>query len=225
MHVISISVAIDNDDSDGDRLLISSHELEHSDRLLLSIVGHVFDVSAGSRFYGSNKPYGSFVGRDATRAFATGDFEKDLRQEIDGLHEDECSSILYWLGFYKKSNKYPFIGYLQESIYFDFSDEGRVKSEHFTNLMRCANALKEQEEDKHEKCVSTYDFRQKIHTKRCVNGVPRRALITKPHEHFKEKCICVPSDEVDTRRDVHHFDGCEPMAKQCKYGGNLEGEL
>jgi len=106
-------------------------------RLLLSIVGHVFDVTAGRDFYGKAKGYGFFAGTDATRAFATGEFTNDLNESVAGFTEDQCMAIEGWLAFYKDSSKYPFIGYLEGSAYIhpnaasilhqladDYSDKG-----------------------------------------------------------------------------------------------------
>ena len=42
--------------------------------MLLSIAGEVYDVSAGQRYYGKGQAYHGLVGRDASRAFITGDF-------------------------------------------------------------------------------------------------------------------------------------------------------
>ena len=47
--------------------------------LLLSVAGHVFDVSAGAKFYGEGGGYSFFVGGDYTRAFATGNFSREGR--------------------------------------------------------------------------------------------------------------------------------------------------
>ena len=117
-------------DFDGIGVLMTKEELarDHGP-LLLSIVGHVFDVSAGAHFYGPGKPYNSFTRRDATRAFATGDFESDLTESIEGLSEKECSSILSWLSFYKGSSKYHFVGYVRDSVFFDVEQDGRAKKE------------------------------------------------------------------------------------------------
>ena len=43
-------------------------------KLLLAILGDVFDVSTGAKHYARGSAYGHFVGRDASRAFATGDY-------------------------------------------------------------------------------------------------------------------------------------------------------
>jgi predicted heme/steroid binding protein len=39
----------------------------------LAILGHVFDVSKGARFYTGESGYAHFAGKDATRAFVTGE--------------------------------------------------------------------------------------------------------------------------------------------------------
>lgn len=86
-------------------------------RLLLSIVGHVFDVSVGRSVYGQGGSYGFFAGTDATRSFATGDFENDLNDNVTGFSEEQCMSIEGWLKFYQESDKYHFVGYLQDSVF------------------------------------------------------------------------------------------------------------
>jgi hypothetical protein len=48
-------------------------ELQADTRLLLSLLGHVFDVAGGEEFYGPGEHYRGFVGRDASRAFVTGE--------------------------------------------------------------------------------------------------------------------------------------------------------
>jgi len=90
-----------------------------ADELYLSIVGHVFNVTAGRRFYGGNTGYAFFAGRDATRAFATGNFEdQDLVEEFRGLSKEQCKAIESWLAFYIAHESYHLIGYLEGSMYF-----------------------------------------------------------------------------------------------------------
>lgn len=225
----NIARSVSQFDGVGEMLLLAKEELSVNEdpRLLLSIVNHVFDVSAGAQFYGTGKPYGPFSGRDATRAFATGDFEADLIESAEGLSRDECSSILSWLGFYKKSSKYHFVGYLKDGIYFDVHEDSSVeRSSAFHDLIECAGAL--QEDATREKCLQKFDFKLTVHTKRCSPGVsvPRRALVSSgERDHFREECICVPVAEAD-RKDVRPYLGCDPMAGHCQYEGDLsESEL
>lgn len=48
----------------------------------LSILGEVFDVSKGAKHYGRGGGYQGFTGRDASRAFVTGDFTEVKGEEI-----------------------------------------------------------------------------------------------------------------------------------------------
>ena len=74
-------------------------------------------MSAGQTFYGTNGGYSFFTGTDATRSFATGDFEKDLNDDLADFSPSQCVAIEGWLDFYMKSEKYPFVGYLEDSKY------------------------------------------------------------------------------------------------------------
>jgi membrane-associated progesterone receptor component len=66
--------------------------------LWISIKGRVYDVTAGSKFYGVGKPYYKFVGRDATRAFCTGCMEPEcLISNLDGLTEYQLREADRWL--------------------------------------------------------------------------------------------------------------------------------
>jgi predicted heme/steroid binding protein len=66
--------------------------------LWISIKGRVYDVTAGSKFYGVGKPYYKFVGRDATRAFCTGCMEPEcLISNLDGLTEHQLREADRWL--------------------------------------------------------------------------------------------------------------------------------
>ncbi|GFR42030.1 hypothetical protein Agub_g2847 [Astrephomene gubernaculifera] len=84
-----------------------SHYVGKSDSALyLAILGEVFDVTKGRRFYAADKGYGFFVGRDASRAFVTGDFEGDLTDDVADLSPEQIKSIVEWRDFYHKTYTY-----------------------------------------------------------------------------------------------------------------------
>ena len=92
--------------------------------LLLSILGKVYDVSAGRDFYGPEGGYGFFSGRDASRSFIDGCFHLDCFDEskgLDGLTDKQLAGVYDWMQFYEKEDKYPFVGYLN-----DFYDPAQV---------------------------------------------------------------------------------------------------
>uniref|UniRef100_A0A1B6LJC2 Cytochrome b5 heme-binding domain-containing protein n=1 Tax=Graphocephala atropunctata TaxID=36148 RepID=A0A1B6LJC2_9HEMI len=76
-------------------------------RLYLALLGNVFDVSKAQKYYGSGETYHAFTGRDASRAFVTGDFtENGLTDDIEDLSLQELRSLSDWLKFYQKEYIY-----------------------------------------------------------------------------------------------------------------------
>eukprot|EP00957_Ditylum_brightwellii_P031990 2425604-Ditylum_brightwellii.AAC.1 len=70
------------------------YDESNSSPLYLSIMGRIYDVTAGSNFYGPGGQYHSFVGKDATRAFATGCLKEEcMVSTLDGLSEKELKEI------------------------------------------------------------------------------------------------------------------------------------
>ncbi|XP_048450118.1 neuferricin-like, partial [Rhincodon typus] len=71
--------------------------------LYLAILGQVFDVKKGKKHYGPGGSYSFFSGRDACRAFVSGDFtENGLVDDVSGLSPSQILSLHEWLDFYKK---------------------------------------------------------------------------------------------------------------------------
>mmetsp|Transcript_51985 Transcript_51985/g.111234 ORF Transcript_51985/g.111234 Transcript_51985/m.111234 type:complete len:230 (+) Transcript_51985:48-737(+) len=85
--------------------------------LLLAVWGRVFNVTAGSEFYGEGQGYSVFAGHDCTRAFAvTSTKRKWLDRDLDGLSEEKIRHLndTYW-GTYVE--KYPIVGRLIDPPY------------------------------------------------------------------------------------------------------------
>ena len=84
----------------------------------ISILGEVFDVTPGARHYGPDGGYHFFAGRDATRAFHTGDFiEEGLIDSVGGLSDSAMLSLHEWAQFYRgeksdEENQYKRVGFL-----------------------------------------------------------------------------------------------------------------
>lgn len=65
--------------------------------------------------------YKFLLGKDATRAFVTGDFSEDgLVDNVDGLSEQELLGILDWVKFYEKD--YEVVGVV-DGAYYDAEGE------------------------------------------------------------------------------------------------------
>lgn len=69
-------------------------------RVLMGVLGRVFDVSASSEFYGPGGPYSVFSGRDASRALATFSVDKsqfkDEHDDLSDLTPSQLSSVKEW---------------------------------------------------------------------------------------------------------------------------------
>ncbi|KAG8226073.1 hypothetical protein J437_LFUL006380 [Ladona fulva] len=76
-------------------------------KLFLSILGRIFDVSRGGKFYGPGSHYHFFTGRDASRAFVTGDFsDSGLTDDVSDLDREQLRGLKTWAEFYQKEYKY-----------------------------------------------------------------------------------------------------------------------
>ncbi|KAF6093199.1 cytochrome b5 domain containing 2 [Phyllostomus discolor] len=77
--------------------------------LYLALLGRVYDVSSGRRHYEPGAHYSGFAGRDASRAFVTGDYsEAGLVDDVSDLPFSEMLTLQNWLSFYEKN--YEFVG-------------------------------------------------------------------------------------------------------------------
>ncbi|VBB33804.1 unnamed protein product [Acanthocheilonema viteae] len=82
----------------------------------LAILGRIYDVQKGAKHYGPGGSYNFFAGRDATRAFISGDFtEKGLIDDVEGFGDQDLLGIFDWIKFYEKD--YDLVGYLQGTYY------------------------------------------------------------------------------------------------------------
>jgi Cytochrome b5-like Heme/Steroid binding domain len=95
--------------------------------ILVAFAGEVFDVGPHNKHYGPGGDYSHFAGRDATRAFVSGDFENDLVDKVDDLLSDADSvqSLEHWLSFYERHKDYKKVGVVGGGAFFD--EEGRKK--------------------------------------------------------------------------------------------------
>ncbi|KAG5284124.1 hypothetical protein AALO_G00023220 [Alosa alosa] len=71
--------------------------------LYVAVLGQVFDVNKGRKHYGPGGGYHFFSGKDASRAFVTGDFtEAGLTDDVSDLSPSQIVALYDWLTFYQK---------------------------------------------------------------------------------------------------------------------------
>ncbi|QLL32429.1 hypothetical protein HG536_0C05980 [Torulaspora globosa] len=89
------------------------------ERILLSVRGHVFDVTSGSRFYGKWGAYRKFTGTDCSKLFSYPQWDmsvlgKQCSSDLSDSTSTELARVDSWLQFFQK--KYPEIGYVEELL-------------------------------------------------------------------------------------------------------------
>jgi single-stranded DNA-specific DHH superfamily exonuclease len=115
-----------------------------TDRLWLSILGKVYDVTAGEQYYRKGAPYQVFVGRDANVPFITGNFsDEEAKRPLVSLSPVELYSLETWSDFYNTEEKYKFVGLLIGELY---DEQGNPTEEHLKVKEMIAEGKREQEE-------------------------------------------------------------------------------
>lgn len=225
---------------DNDRLfsrdeLTSYDGSEGSKGLCIAVLGSVYDVSAGKKHYGPGSSYSFFSGKDASRAFVTGDFtETGLTNDVSDFSSAQWLDLLHWFHFYEKT--YRYIG----KVVGHFYDENGAPSA----ILQAAQAsvdtalAAKHAEDEQEKifppCNSQWSDSSGT-TVWCTNksGGIERDWVGVPRLFFdastqRTKCVCVrssgpPTDKTMSdvgRGDLDHpslrqYAGCAPHSEAC----------
>lgn len=86
-------------------------------KILVGVMGKVYDVTAGGKYYGPDGPYAFIAGRDASRPLAKHSFDTGLLTPLDqpidtleDLTESEKAALTQWSGFF--AGKYAYCGKL-----------------------------------------------------------------------------------------------------------------
>ncbi|CCH59455.1 hypothetical protein TBLA_0B06310 [Henningerozyma blattae CBS 6284] len=94
---------------------VDRNEKDESKRILLSVKGHIFDVTKSKNFYGSWGTYKKFTGTDCSRSFSypmwdISSLSKQCSHKIDDLDGTQMGRVDSWLEFFQ--SKYPEVGYI-----------------------------------------------------------------------------------------------------------------
>ncbi|XP_058095360.1 membrane-associated progesterone-binding protein 4 [Magnolia sinica] len=185
--------------------------------ILLGILGSVFDVTKGRTHYGPGGGYNHFAGRDASRAFISGNFTGDgLTDSLQGLSTSEMKSIVDWRAFYFRS--YIFVGKLVGRYYNSQGNPTKYLKGVEAKAARGAQLLEKQknEEAKLPTCNSRWSQEEGGEVW-CDVGYPR--LVQRPLEialtgKMSRRCACFKEEELD-QPGLEVYDGCERLSKTC----------
>nr|XP_060612796.1 neuferricin [Anolis sagrei ordinatus] len=217
----------------GPVVVFSSEELsrfsgvEGSAGLYLAVLGEVFDVRSGVKHYGPGGAYSFFAGRDASRAFATGDFSPSgLTDDLSGLSPSEVMAIQEWLDFYRKN--YTPIGKVSGHFY-DASGSPTEALRHAEALAVEGRRLRaEQEEQKRRfpPCNAEWSAGgggSRVWCSKHSGGVPRgwSGVPRKLQEagSVGSRCVCVKEEDAAEAPGLQEYEGCPPLAQSCTMKG------
>ncbi|KVH95832.1 cytochrome b5-like heme/steroid binding domain-containing protein [Cynara cardunculus var. scolymus] len=172
--------------------------------ILLGILGSVFDVTKGKSHYGQGGGYNHFAGRDASRAFISGNFTGDgLTDSLVGLSSTEVKSVVEWRDFYIRTYGSP-TKYLKGV---------EAKAARGAQLMEKQKI----EEAKIPGCNSKWSQDEGSEVW-CDNGYPR--LVQRPLEialtgKMSKRCACYKETELD-QPGLEVYEGCDYLSKACR---------
>lgn len=231
---LSKFIVVDPDNSDGvsgkrclpsGELLFTQEDLakyngdKSGSKIYLAFLGIVYDVSGGSKHYGPGGAYAFFSGKDATRAFVTGQFDNDgLVDDVNGLSVDSFSSVRQWEDFYEKDYKRVgrVIGAYYDKLGCPTSSIDYVKTMYRKLEEEEAKALEDTDQFPH--CNSEFHAETNYHrvwcsdmsggTKRNWIGVPRQLYLPREKVH---RCACVKDKGSPTVPAIDYADDDDEM--------------
>ncbi|KAK3150799.1 hypothetical protein QOZ80_3AG0237940 [Eleusine coracana subsp. coracana] len=186
--------------------------------ILLGILGSVFDVTKGRSHYGPGGGYHHFAGRDASRAFVSGNFTGDgLTDFLQGLSSMEVNSIVDWRKMYFE--KYIYAGKLVGRYYDKQGNPTKYLKGVEVKAKRGAQLLEKQknEEAKIPSCNSKWS-EQEGGEVWCDTGYPR--LVRRPGDialtgKVNQRCACFQEEELN-KPGVVVYEGCDYLSTSCK---------
>ena len=195
--------------------------LRRRPRVWLAVLGECFDVSAGRRFYAGDGDYATcFAGRDASRAFATGDFsESGCVSDVSGLTDGELAAIRGWRDFMR--DKYRAAGVLANGEFYDAETgaataltlEIRARLERYD----AGAAAREQRARMFPDCDSTSDGDfVDVRCREDDSGprYPRNETTTDAEGRASSRCACYGDLGVSDARRA--YPGCDLTSTRCR---------
>ncbi|XP_053625582.1 neuferricin [Plodia interpunctella] len=214
--------------NNSDSIIFTTEQLSYYDgvqreKLYLSLMGSIFDVTTGIRHYGKGGPYNYFVGKDGSRSFITGDFQDESanKDHILDLSCDDLFTLTNWRETLKE--KYAPVGVLIGRYYDAHGKETEYLKQFLEKHLQCeferqAMKLEEQTmppcnmEWNADTGTRVWCSQTSGGVKRSWVGVPRQ-LYTPGKEH--PRCVCVNLEENAVVGLVKEYDGCSITSPEC----------
>ncbi|EDO44622.1 predicted protein, partial [Nematostella vectensis] len=220
--------------------LLSTEDLAKHDgsqpdaNIYIAILGKVYDVEKGRRFYGPGTGYHVFAGRDSTPSFVTGMFDRaKATDDCSNLKNEDLLGIKGWMEFYQKDYKY--VGKVV-GRYYDAQGKPTAALKEARHKMKEGERERErqkQEDVKFPGCNSKWSQAEGAEVWCSQNsagiqrewaGVPR--MLFKPGAK-QPRCVCVrttgPSSDAQegSEGDLNHpnlkpYLGCGILDHACK---------
>nr|CAD7597115.1 unnamed protein product [Timema genevievae] len=198
--------------------------IEGSKGLYLSILGKVYDVKKGKQHYGPGGSYHSFAGKDASRAFITGDFnETGLSDDVLDLTPQELKSIIHWTEFYARDYKYR--GKLIGRYYDAYGNPTSYHNQVMNKIKTARNKMVDEESEKlsYPPCNSEWsqDSGTRVWCSSLSGGIQRdwvgvpRMLYEPGSESHRCACIKDPTN-TPLKGRLQEYKDCHPKAASCK---------
>lgn len=125
--------AAECDNPDNKPTMITKEELEKyngkikGEKIYLSILGDVYDVTKGTQHYAAGSGYHVFAGKDGAVPFISGKFnDEEAEKSTDVLEDGQLVSLKGWADFYRDEDRYPYLG---KSIGNYYDSEGNPTEE------------------------------------------------------------------------------------------------
>ena len=189
-------------------------------QIWIAVIGEVFDVTAGWKFYGPEGGYRGFAGCDGSRAFHTGDFAAGgLVESLEGLDDAAYVALDDWLRFYREEAAYAFVGTLAGGLYFDADGEptsARADFDERARRGRLAAAAQRAREATFPACASRWS-QESGGEVWCEDGrsFPRKEVSFDPSGGKRRvRCACFPDVSFSDTREL--YPGCANTATRCK---------
>lgn len=187
-----------------------------SGALALSILGTVINVTDARHLYGEGAPYASLTGRDASRAFATGDFDGDLHDGVADLSDKELADIVWWSNYLE--SKYEAVGRLAGGAFFDEAGEA---TDHRRRIIRRAERLRPSlargEGDAREEMLLPCEAKTIDGGRRRTVSCSAPARLPREREDEAGACVCVHPTRLEAHPGLRTFGTCGADARVCTY--------